>query len=315
VGQQASPHPTWIPHAPHSTLPRQSSSFRRDKLHWGSSDFPVFKPVGFTGFYDDIWYDHAGYIMKFNTNDYSRMWSTYVSGQGKVNFNSIVISSSNKIFVGGSTSDPAYPFLQYPNLYYQNTLLGTNSGWGNQDACLLAFDPGLNLIYGTLFGGYQTNPYGELITDMALYNNELYITEYTTADGALGNKKFPLFKPNNYAYYEPNYLGGYQDAFVTMLCIDNINGVNEKTKISKQKLNVYPVPANEKLIVSFDFELKNSTNLKIYNTTGQVVKSFEINKQHLLNHIILDINDLETGFYFVQMNDDEILYAAKFVKL
>ena len=140
-----------------------------------SDDFPL-KNSG--GFFDSTFANRDGYIMKFNESNDSLLWSTYISGAGAVQLNSIVIDEDNKIFCAGSTSDPNFWIQPYGGVYYQPSLLGSGSPI-NDDGCIIVFDNNLNLIYGSYFGGNEPhNVNGEQILGLYKDGESLFLTGF-----------------------------------------------------------------------------------------------------------------------------------------
>ena len=78
-----------------------------------------------------------------------------------------------------------------------------------------------------------------------------------------------------------------------------IDDVEENTLAVAPTVNVYPNPANG----SFNVRLDNASNVKIYNTVGQLVKSYD-------NVTELNVN-LEAGIYFVNAGDQTVKVVVK----
>ena len=78
-----------------------------------------------------------------------------------------------------------------------------------------------------------------------------------------------------------------------------IDDVEENTLTVAPTVNVYPNPANG----SFNVRLDNASNVKIYNTVGQLVKSYD-------NVTELNVN-LEAGIYFVNAGDQTVKVVVK----
>lgn len=78
-----------------------------------------------------------------------------------------------------------------------------------------------------------------------------------------------------------------------------IDDVEENTLTVAPTVNVYPNPTNG----SFNVRLNNASNVKIYNTVGQLVKSYD-------NVTELNVN-LEAGIYFVNAGDQTVKVVVK----
>jgi hypothetical protein len=78
-----------------------------------------------------------------------------------------------------------------------------------------------------------------------------------------------------------------------------IDDVEENTLTVAPSINVYPNPAQG----SFNVRLDNASNVSIYNTVGQLVKSYD-------NVTELNVN-LEAGIYFVNAGDQTVKVVVK----
>jgi len=72
---------------------------------------------------------------------------------------------------------------------------------------------------------------------------------------------------------------------------------------------IYPIPAGE--IVYFEFGLKGSAIVKLYDITGTVLKEVNVNTHETLK---LDISDLKANLYFYKVIVNEITCVGKLIK-
>ncbi len=80
-------------------------------------------------------------------------------------------------------------------------------------------------------------------------------------------------------------------------------------------LDVYPNPATTFLNVQFESLLDQPTQMNVYNTQGSLIESMLIQTNKGLNQINLDIADLMTGLYFIELtNDNTLIQRTRFVK-
>ena len=270
-----------------------------------SNDFPLKHS---TGFNDSTYANRDGYIMQFNGSNFSQMWSSYISGAGGMELESIVINSNDKVIVGGATSDSAFYLHQQANLYYQDIMKEGTQPAISDDACILAFDSQHNLIYGTYFGGY-TGTAGEIIQDMALNGNKLYLSGMTTA---LAND-FPLYNPGHNAYYDSTE-NGYRDVFISQLCIDQLIGIDEVDKFTFP-ISLFPNPTSTQLTLQFDLNNSEKITVAIYNSIGQTV--FLEDRKGIIgnNRITINSSNLNEGFYFIDVQTESGHSSKKFIKL
>lgn len=88
--------------------------------------------------------------------------------------------------------------------------------------------------------------------------------------------------------------------------INNIAvGLNENSEIGKG-VNLYPVPVSDVLTINSEKGFKENVSATIYNATGQRVKTKTI-ETNIASNFNLDVSDLSTGVYFMQINMDGVL--------
>ncbi|HET6226272.1 MAG TPA: T9SS type A sorting domain-containing protein, partial [Bacteroidia bacterium] len=89
--------------------------------------------------------------------------------------------------------------------------------------------------------------------------------------------------------YSDNSFGSYSTG-ISKTC-DYVTGI-ATTELDKIELSFYPNPANDKVNVVFESNLKNNIELRIYDLTGRLVRSAEFNK-----NAEIPVADLENGIY------------------
>ena len=269
-----------------------------------SADFPVFQS---TGFYDGVASASNGYIMKFSGTNLSRLWSSYINGTGELTFSAVAVDKiTNVVYVAGTTSDNDIPLVQHPNIYFQNTLSGQGSPFF-QDACIFGFNKNNNMVLGTYFGGYQQSSQGEFIMDMSIINQKLYFTGFTTAQSQPSQDPFPLFDPGLPAYYDDTYNGGFQDAFVTEICVDLITSV-EEINTNETNFYLYPNPTTDNITLHFaDYGNKQ---IEIYSIEGKQIVIYVSDK----NQFIVNTSSFAKGSYVVKVITNKEVQTVKFMK-
>jgi uncharacterized delta-60 repeat protein len=277
-----------------------------------SSDFPIPST-----YYDNTYKIHSGYILKFDASTFEQLWGTYISGNGHVDLNSIVIDSKDRVFAGGCTSDNAFPVYQVSNVYYQGAIAGsTTTSPYAADGCIVAFDNFNNRIYGTYFGGDQQFSYGEFIWGMALHNDELYFTGYTSTQIGSGTGAFPLNDPNpGNDYYTDVYGGGYQDAFISELCFSASDLGISTIAQNNNSLLLYPNPASDEMSLSIETKELEGLTINIDNTIGQIVKTLKYDCHYGKNNVNLSVNGLNNGIYYVNVKGKNMNETIKFIKI
>ena len=112
------------------------------------------------------------------------------------------------------------------------------------------------------------------------------------------------------AYFGPQ--GDVRYVFNAVRCVrDNVvTEINDNVK-TKSELRIYPNPVIDKVCLSFDHTYL-SVSLEIVSVTGQVVYKALFNN---LQDITIDLNGIESGFYFINTNADEQVLKSGLIKI
>ena len=132
----------------------------------------------------------------------------------------------------------------------------------------------------------------------------------------IGNKDVFLSLRNadgDIMLYSLNYVNPYNKIFKDATLDDNLSNkesddvINESYK--DNAVVIYPNPANDLLTIELTL-LNNSTEIKIYNINGQIVKSEEVSE--LISQI--DISSLPIGIYCLKLKNNDTIVTRKFIK-
>ena len=95
---------------------------------------------------------------------------------------------------------------------------------------------------------------------------------------------------------------------------NNTSGVNNIVYINRSsyKVKIYPVPVQNLLIIEFNQELKNNTDIYIFNITGNLIKQKFIHEKIKTENIYLD--KLSPGIYFLNIINHDYNKTFKFIK-
>lgn len=118
--------------------------------------------------------------------------------------------------------------------------------------------------------------------------------------------------------YVATLAGNYKCRVTKMVtgCFKNSNVINisipckEGELTSDNKMHIFPNPSNQKITISFDYEINPNSEFTIVDVTGKVVIAFSVTS----NKIEIDITKLATGVYFVKGNLDGDLSSQIFIK-
>ena len=86
-------------------------------------------------------------------------------------------------------------------------------------------------------------------------------------------------------------------------------GSTQKIDVS-DNINLYPNPVLDAFTIELETAKIGAMNYQIFNINGQMVKNGQFVSSHSLN-----VQELNTGIYFLKIYFDGKMYAKKFVKL
>lgn len=144
---------------------------------------------------------------------------------------------------------------------------------------------------GLRWCGLGYSEINNLITTMAVYNNELYMGGlFQTIDGDTMN-------------YVAKWVGGnYTDT------CGEITAINE---IAETSFTLSPNPTSAKLTLQLTNSATTNLTYQILTTDGRVLFQNKITTQP---NIEIDVSQLPSGLYFLQLQDDKQRVVRKFVK-
>ena len=88
-------------------------------------------------------------------------------------------------------------------------------------------------------------------------------------------------------------------------------GVSETT--ANDQISLYPNPASDFININFGTQTKQTSTLKIFTNTGQQIVSKTIAPN--TNHVEINVANLSTGFYFLQIDSGNgNVLVKKFIK-
>ena len=102
--------------------------------------------------------------------------------------------------------------------------------------------------------------------------------------------------------------------------INHISSVDMRTssivKIDdlKNKTVLYPNPAIDQIIVSFESKTTGKAQLDICNSTGNVLLQKSINSVSGINYVLFRIDELPEGAYLCVLHHEDHIETIKFIK-
>lgn len=76
-------------------------------------------------------------------------------------------------------------------------------------------------------------------------------------------------------------------------------GLNDNMDLLKESLMVFPNPTQDQVMIQFANRMVQIENIQIFNISGALIK--EVNKNEISPDGAVDVNDLQSGFYFIRV--------------
>lgn len=160
----------------------------------------------------------------------------------------------------------------------------------------------------------------------------IYINNLTNKiEGIANSTTLTLPLGGDYQIYALNYLsnnppnipiGSILDAISgdcydlsNVLEINYVSLQNQSVISQNHQINIQPIPATNILNISLNTTQQTSLNVKIINVEGKVLQT--LNYNNLLpgkNTILLNVEELTSGLYILQLQDNKQTKSIKFVK-
>ena len=245
----------------------------------GSNVYQSIKDVGKDGF-----------IAKFTPLG-QPIISTFIGGSDEDRFKSVMVSSTNSLYVSGYTASTDIPIIGTP---YQ-----LNNG-GMIDGIYYKLDTTLTPNYSTYIGGAST----DFIYDLYVDSDQIL-----TFTGFTSSVDFPV---TSNVYQDT--IAGQSDAFVFQTdSIFNFTTNIIKYFSSTDRSTVYPNPFFNRININIiDFDETASYHVELYNVLGKQVESHAINKN---GDCINLTGKLKEGIYFLSLfKDDALTDSFKLIK-
>ena len=157
---------------------------------------------------------------------------------------------------------------------------------------------------------YSYGPYSEANTlhthkiclDSGCYT--LYIND-SYGDGIFGGNMAYVFKSDTATIISNGGGFTYQDE--TFFCTHESVGIEDPKEV---KIGIFPNPFDGKFTVNLNKIPSNGDEVYVFNSIGKKVYSKNLNSAE----INIDLQDFESGIYFIQIKLNEKLYTKKVIK-
>ncbi|MDX2172960.1 MAG: SBBP repeat-containing protein [Bacteroidota bacterium] len=251
------------------------------------------------------------FIVKFNTNGV-RLVGTYYGGTGYNAGLGCATDGNGDIYLVGRTQTTTSVSIA------SNGAHQTNFGGGNNDAFLVKFSSNCTAPTNPTNTTPLTNQticagnFATLSATSGANAINWYATPTSTTLLGTGNSfATTTLAIGSYSYYaEASSCTVSATRTEITVNVQLCTGINELKNNPNQLIKVYPNPAHS--IIYIDVEnIDENTNVFVRNMLGQFVMNETINTKH----VPLNIFDLPSGIYFIQLiNNTNIVSTYKFVK-
>lgn len=153
-------------------------------------------------------------------------------------------------------------------------------------------------------------------TDVCKYSGMIYINfdstdigtnnfgaaPYSYAWSNGGNTKDVwVNKPGSYSVTitDSNGCSGNFNVTATTSGADTCNGFTSVQDVQKQHVNMYPNPANDKVLLKFFSDASQDIVINMTDVTGRMVKQQTVKSSKGENNITLNIADVQSGMYYI----------------
>jgi len=127
------------------------------------------------------------------------------------------------------------------------------------------------------------------------------LTDPNGAVMASGGGRFGTSETNGFC------LSGGTSEFIFQPDYSNLNALN------KAQMRVIPNLVDDQATLYYSLETNQDIHIQLVDITGKIVQQYNRNFDDV-NEIRLNVNDLQSGFYFVQLMSGDIMLTEKFVK-
>jgi photosystem II stability/assembly factor-like uncharacterized protein len=205
-----------------------------------------------------------------------------------------------------------------------------NGTMGSYDLYYLCFSPDnicSNPTNGGTIASDQTgsNPFDPVaFTSTALPAGHTGTLDYKWQKSTFTNSDgFNDISSSNSATYDPGSISQttWYKRIARVTCMNDWEGIAESNVLTitispitstesplVNNIIVYPNPGKNNLTISANAKI---SNIKIYNSKGQIVRSAE---KQTANQVVLDISDLTSGVYFLKVSSDGSIITRSIIK-
>lgn len=228
-------------------------------------------------------------LTKFSGNG-SRIWTTYLNAG-----HAVFTTTDNELMVSGEILN-IHPNL---NSLTTNNAFQKNHGGKYDIYTAIISNDGATLKYGSFYG-FDGNDHGFAIPTKSGYYFVGYTQNNTQATTGF-DMQGGLLKGGSSAV-------GYSSSFMSFFKKQSLNANQYAQDL---KINIYPNPATNFINIETDVEISGNNTFTIFNTAGRKVWHQQATNSH--THQI-NVSNLSSGVYILQIKGDGINQSHKFIK-
>lgn len=231
--------------------------------------------------------------------------STLIGGNGQEQVTDITVDAVHNVYIIGRTNSTN---LDLPPAGNPAGMYSANNTYG-YDFFIFTMQPNnTNPVWTTQIGGNDNEFYGGAAHIDA--NNNLHLV-----GSPKSNATFPWDNGGGSPVWFQNYIAGSTslnnpDGSVTRLKLSPLNFVGiEEHSYKNDGFLLFPNPAQNNITVQLK-DFKEKTTFTIYNNLGQIVSGGNI----LSNVTNINLSDLSSGIYLIEIANKESRLTTKFIK-
>jgi hypothetical protein len=263
------------------------------------SSFPLLDPIGSDDYFQGANGGSNDITLSKLSATGTLLWSTYYGGSSDERAGEVAIDDYGNVYTLISTLGDFAP-IPTPNLtngFYQPY---DNDG----DVILLAFDPTLDDIWGTYFGGSSYEKGAALDN---FQNEKLLICGLTSGmSSSFPIVNFPGAWNENTITTPNGYIAGFDLSPVLVLATQE----NELTS----NIQIFPNPVLDIARIVVNSETIQSMEYSVVDILGKTLKSEKVLVNRGKTVIELNLNSYTSGMYFVNFKTQNTSSSVKIIK-
>lgn len=179
-----------------------------------------------------------------------------------------------------------------------------------------------NLVYYT--DDYEIKP-SDIGNFVAFDLEEFHVNStstYVFCSFLYANGAYPVFERQGDIGF--NNIQGFDDVFLSRGFFDRsapivrVRLYEGEVSVDEEEIpiyfTVYPNPTKDDLTIRFSTKSASTTNINVIDITGKVLKVIQLGETNGETQIKIELDELTTGVYFVELSTDHGTQIKKFVK-